>query len=681
MNIKTTFPFLLFLTGFFTCTSVTAQHKKHEGPVKFGREINVSQVMQEGGILKCGSTEYENFLQATIPGRASTAEFEAWLAEKKMELQQRNSSQNSSNVITIPVVVHVVHNNRPYGTQENILDEQVFSQIEVLNQDFRRMMGTPGFNDNPVGADVEIEFCLAQRDPQGNPTNGINRISQAPPVFGWSPTNIDNNLKPQTIWNPDKYFNIWVVNNISFFGIIQILGFAQFPQNSGLPGLFGGTTTASTDGIVIGHRYFGSSVIFPGGTYAPGYDRGRTTTHETGHWLGLRHIWGDTSECFDDGDFCDDTPPATAANEICEPNFSCDAFNMIENYMDYTPDTCTNIFTQDQKTRMITVMNFASRRASLLNSDACIPPQTFAFDAGVSIVSTNVSDCEPKATPQIRLENEGSDVAITSVALSYNFSGNFEQTLEWSGLLEPGQHVLVDLNETTLPVGNQLFNVSIVSVNGEQDDFLLNNSRTLPLIINDAQSFNTNQVTLNLVLDNYPDETTWEFRNSSGTVVFTGGPYTTNGETINQTFDVVEDECYIFTIFDDFGDGICCGFGQGSYTLTTVQGTVIAAGGSFADADQVRFNVTGDLSVVNPNRSIEVVLYPNPVYDILQVRLNTLESPKGYEVYNALGQKLLKQTLSGSQEFEVNTTSLPQGVYFIKIAVEDTFVTKQFVKK
>ncbi|MFN3640965.1 MAG: M43 family zinc metalloprotease, partial [Flavobacterium sp.] len=448
-----------------------------------------------------------------------------------------------------------VHNNRAYGVEENILDEQVFSQIEVLNQDFRRMLGTPGFNDHPDGADIEIEFCLAQRDLDGNPFNGINRVSLAPPFFGWSPTNIDSTLKPQTIWNPEKYFNIWVVRNISFFGIIQILGFAQFPQNSGLPGLAGGATTASTDGVVVAHRNFGSSVIFPGGTYQAGYDRGRTTTHEVGHWLGLRHIWGDTSECFDDGDFCNDTPPSTGQNTTCEPNFSCDAFNMIENYMDYTPDTCQNIFTQDQKTRMITVMNFASRRASLLNSDACIPPQAFAFDAGLSIVSTNVSDCEPIAAPQIQLLNEGSDIVITNAIISYNFSGNFPQSLQWNGNLQPGQAVFIELDQMTLPVGNHIFNVSIDSVNGEQDEFLMNNSRSLPVTINNAQAYTTAQVTLNLVLDNYPDETTWEFRNSSGSVLITGGPYTASGATITQTFDVEEDECYVFTIFDDFGDG------------------------------------------------------------------------------------------------------------------------------
>ncbi|MFN3755682.1 MAG: zinc-dependent metalloprotease, partial [Flavobacterium sp.] len=365
----------------------------------------------------------------------------------------------------------------------------------------------------------------------------------------------------------------------------------------------------------------------------------------------------------------------------CEPNFSCDAFNMIENYMDYTPDTCQNIFTQDQKTRMITVMNFASRRASLLNSDACIPPQAFAFDAGLSIVSTNVSDCEPIATPQIQLLNEGSDIVITNAIISYNFSGNFPQSLQWNGNLQPGQAVFIELDQMTLPVGNHIFNVSIDSVNGEQDEFLMNNSRSLPVTINNAQTYTTAQVTLNLVLDNYPDETTWEFRNSSGSVLITGGPYTATGATITQTFDVEEDECYVFTIFDDFGDGICCGFGQGSYNLTTAQDAVIISGGEFTEAEQVRFKVTGDLSINDVNQSMEVVLYPNPVHQLLSVKMNTIVAPNGYEIYNTLGQKLIIHSLHGSKDFEINTTTLPQGVYFLKIAVEENFITKQFIKK
>ncbi|MFN3640966.1 MAG: T9SS type A sorting domain-containing protein, partial [Flavobacterium sp.] len=114
---------------------------------------------------------------------------------------------------------------------------------------------------------------------------------------------------------------------------------------------------------------------------------------------------------------------------------------------------------------------------------------------------------------------------------------------------------------------------------------------------------------------------------------------------------------------------------------TTAQGAVIISGGEFTEAEQVRFKVTGDLSINDVSQSMEVVLYPNPVQHLLQVNMNTTVAPHGYEVYNALGQKLFIQTLQGTKDFEINTATLPQGVYFLKIAVEENFITKQFIKK
>jgi len=123
--------------------------------------------------------------------------------------------------------------------------------------------------------------------------------------------------------------------------------------------------TALTDGIVVGYKYFGSSEKgdFPE-LYAP-YNLGRTTTHEVGHWLGLRHIWGD-GDCTVD-DFCEDTPPAAAPNNGCpEGAISCAAFDMYENYMDYSYDACMNIFTQCQKNRMRQVLETSPRRKSVV---------------------------------------------------------------------------------------------------------------------------------------------------------------------------------------------------------------------------------------------------------------------------------------------------------------------------
>ncbi len=271
-------------------------------------------------------------------------------------------------VLRIPVVVHVIHNGEPIGTGANISYEQIVSQIEVLNEDFRREDGTNGFNNHPDGVDTEIEFYLVATDPNGNTLTepGVDRSDGGRESWpkGAILNPIDDLIKPTTIWNPEQYFNIWTVN---FGGFVSrnLLGYAQFPSNSGLAGLNEDEGSANTDGIVIGYKYFGSSEKgnFPE-LYAP-FDLGRTTTHEVGHWLGLRHIWGD-GDC-DVDDFCEDTPTSAEPNYGCAANSSCLSEDMIENYMDYTDDACMNIFTQEQKSRMHQVLAESPRRRELVD--------------------------------------------------------------------------------------------------------------------------------------------------------------------------------------------------------------------------------------------------------------------------------------------------------------------------
>ncbi|MEO1713309.1 MAG: M43 family zinc metalloprotease, partial [Bacteroidota bacterium] len=171
----------------------------------------------------------------------------------------------------------------------------------------------------------------------------------------------DSELKPATFWDPNRYFNIWTVNFGGFIGR-NLLGYAQFPSNSGLLGLEVDEGLAETDGVVVGYKYFGRG-SFP--ELNETYNLGRTCTHEVGHWLGLRHIWGD-GDCTVD-DFCSDTPASDEPNYSCSPHISCGTQDMIENYMDYTDDQCMNLFTQDQKDRMIQVLENSPRRNTLYN--------------------------------------------------------------------------------------------------------------------------------------------------------------------------------------------------------------------------------------------------------------------------------------------------------------------------
>ncbi|HYG00837.1 MAG TPA: M43 family zinc metalloprotease [Chryseosolibacter sp.] len=317
----------------------------------------------------CFTVQHEQNLAEKFPTRLGTAAFENKLAMKR-EMSRMNTEGEI--VYQIPTVVHIVHHGEPLGTGSNISQEQILSQFEVLNEDFRRIGA--GYNDHPSGADINIEFVPVLVDPQGKVLQepGINR------VFGYSAYYdydiIELELKPNTQWDPDRYFNIWVLKFGG--GFSGYLGYAQFPSFSGLEGL-PEDGAAHTDGVVIGYQYFGRV-----GDLAENFDMGRTTTHEVGHWLGLRHIWGD-GDCSVD-DFCADTPNASGPNTSCEFRDSCpdEGVDMIENYMDYSTDACMNIFTSDQKSRIRTVMEVSPRRTSLV---AC----QIAPDA---VVGANASD-------------------------------------------------------------------------------------------------------------------------------------------------------------------------------------------------------------------------------------------------------------------------------------------------
>lgn len=289
-------------------------------------------------------------------------------------------------VITIPTVVHVVYRN----SAQNITDAQIQSQIDILNDDFRRL-NSDADNVWPQATDVQIEFCLASVDPSGNPTNGITRTSTRKRSFSYSNDGVKfNSSGGKDAWPAGSYLNMWVCNLGS-----GLLGYAQFP---------GGP--ASTDGVVMDYQYFGDI-----GTATAPYDLGRTATHEVGHWLNLRHIWGD-GPCGVD-DFVSDTPESDASNGGCAiGHVSCGTVDMVQNYMDYSYDACMNLFTAGQSSRMRALFQPGGVRESLLTSNGCSssppPPSVEICDNGLDDDGDGLIDC---ADPDC-----GSDPGCTSTA-------------------------------------------------------------------------------------------------------------------------------------------------------------------------------------------------------------------------------------------------------------------------
>ncbi|PIB35397.1 hypothetical protein BFP72_08310 [Reichenbachiella sp. 5M10] len=358
----------------------------------------------------------------------SSEQFEGWMQRKinnrpLLRLQNLQADQ----VYTIPVVVHILHQGENTGTGSNIPDEQIFSQIETLNEDFRRLNADATDTPNEflaVAADVHIEFVLAQRDPEGLPTNGITHTQAQKDVYGIYEL---ADLAAEKYWDSDQYFNIWVSTLNDF------LGYAQFPI-SNLEGMnIDQNTNAVSDGIFIDYRYFGT------GYNADDFSKGRTVTHETGHWLGLRHIWGDASSCSAD-DYCIDTPSQRTNTYGCPihgEEVSCDSNDMFQNYMDYTDDVCMNLFTLDQKSRMRTVLENSPRRKSLLTSPALTPAIQVANDLGVYAITSPLSgECQADITPTVVLKNYGTN-DISQFKITLLIDDLEIETLESTQVLTP----------------------------------------------------------------------------------------------------------------------------------------------------------------------------------------------------------------------------------------------------
>lgn len=375
-------------------------------------------------------------------------------AEKMLKIEAyTKSTLNNANfkvagVITIPVHVIVVYSN----SSQNISDAQIQSQIDVLNLDYRKLNSdwtlTPGEFYSLV-SDVEIEFTL----------QGIERHSNSRTQWG------TNDLVKSTYppYSPNTTLNIWVCNIGG-----GILGYAQFPGGD-----------PSTDGVVIGPEYLGSSDYDDGSFYlsAP-FDKGRTATHEIGHWLNLRHIWGDGPCGYTD--YVDDTPDAEAANYGCptHPHNTCSSDDMFMNYMDYVDDACMYMFSEGQKSRIRAIFEPGGPRESFVNGGT---------------ITCSVDACD----------------------------------------------------------GN---------------------------------------VSLELVLDNYPSETSWMLTDEGGTVIDQGSGYSSSGSTITKNWNLSEGQ-YTFTIYDSYGDGICCSYGNGSYELTDGCTNVLKSGGAFGSSESITFCV------------------------------------------------------------------------------------------
>jgi hypothetical protein len=328
----------------------------------------VSSLMaQSNATRNCGTMEHlkkQQLLDPTLKSKMDLIE-----AQTATFVKNANLNKTSAAVVTIPVVFHVV-----YATSaENITDAKCIEQLNQLNLDFAKLNRDtnliPAVFRN-IAADTKIQFCLAQRDPNGAVTTGIIHKATTVTTF-----NFDDKVKytasgGDNAWPTSSYLNIWSCNLGG-----GLLGYAQFPGGA-----------SATDGVVILYSSIGS--MNSPGTATP-YHLGRTATHEVGHWLNLRHIWGDAN-CGDD--FVNDTPTQQTSNSGCPsfPHVTCSNGtngDMFMNYMDYTNDACMNMFTTGQTTRMNALFASGGARSSLTTSLGCTPVVTCNVPTGLFAAS------------------------------------------------------------------------------------------------------------------------------------------------------------------------------------------------------------------------------------------------------------------------------------------------------
>jgi hypothetical protein len=432
---------------------------------------------------RCGTVEH---IERTHPLLKQDA-FEQWL-HQKIKSRRLNASTNRIKASRkIPVVVHIIHKGEAPGTGTNISDAQVISQISVLNKDYQRLnedaSKTPAIFQ-PVAASMDVEFVLARRTPEGLPTNGIVRVA-GPADRDWTSAD-DAEFKALSYWDSNKYMNIWVID------IIDYLGYSQFPV-SDLPGLEGSPDAPLTDGIVINPKVFGS---IDDGSFDldPDYNKGRTTTHEVGHFFGLRHTWGDDGgACVSNGgsgDYIDDTPDQ-GNNSVGCPNVGkseCGGIIMFQNYMDYTDDECMNLFTANQVERMNTVLENSPRRVSLLSSDGLNDPDPVTTEnITIKSVSAPIVTCSETNDVIIRLKNNGVEVNSFKVKITVNGD---ESTLTSSGFVFPtGEEADYLINDVSFHSGINNIVVEFIEPNGNDDTFPADNIIAFKTEVNQNQDF------------------------------------------------------------------------------------------------------------------------------------------------------------------------------------------------
>lgn len=678
----------------------------------------------------CGFDSHNAKLNQENPGR------ELMIHEKMSTISDQEVFGNNRTVITIPCVVHVIHD----GGASNISYEQIISGIEMLNEDFQRLNSDTSDTRNtanapwlPIAANVGLEFALAKIDPDGNCTNGIERRYSPS-----STVNADDDAKHYNTggldaWDRNNYFNIWIVESINSEGVEgYILGYAEFPYGGG----------SSDYGIITRHDAYGNVGTANGD---------RTLTHEVGHCLGLMHTFEGgchADDCSNNGDYCCDTPPESEAFWSCGANqnsctdipsndlYGFDAYDQWENYMSYAP--CQNMFSTDQMNIVLfnlTDINFLANLTSPANivetgvnnpDELCMA--TFSTTNTVICAGSTVQFFDASYSNVTgRSWTFSGGIPATSTdqnpIITFNSGGIYDVSLEVTdgvstvSTISNDLIIVLDNPGESLPYSEGF--ESYVALPDNQN-FLIENESGYAWNVTSTASYGGAQ---SIKLRNFAQASGTTDQFISGTIDLSGVPPTEdmvfNFRYAYKKRTTNNDEWLRFFISKDCGETWALRHNMhgdqlseltqtSPYTpddasewvqvnVTNINSAYYVAGfrykfefendnGNNIYIDNINLYPESMTEIEELETTVGLSVYPNPATDFVQIQFTSVdESNCKIYIQNAIGQLVAVvydgSATSGKNTFEYSTTSLESGIYFITVESEGTKETIKFIKK
>ncbi|MFT4781339.1 MAG: PKD repeat protein [Psychroserpens sp.] len=431
---------------------------------------------------------------------------------------------------------------------------------------------------------------------------------------------------------------------------------------------FANSVSTAEGGGLCGYAYFpgGPEVILMDNTCAL---NGSTMPHEMGHFFGLSHTHGNTngtlttelvdgSNCDTDGDFICDTaadPQLGFGNVTGSCNYvgtdvdaNGDDFTPNPlNIMSYSRKTCRTEFSLQQYARIYGTYQ-TSRSAMVCPSFNVNIAADFTRDCGSSMAVDFIDNSVGATSWEWDINGDDIiDYTTQNPSHSYSSQGGYDVTLTISN----GSESLTKVYQDYIKVG--------------------------------GESISTTQVLLTLITDNWPAETSWVFTNISTGVEIISPEYIEGDDdyaTFTEVFDIATNDCYTFEMIDSYGDGICCSSGNGSYTLETLEGDIVTTGGDYGFGEIVYMG-NAVLAVDDYFSSNSITVYPNPSKAVLNITLaSTNNLPDGYIIYNMLGQIMTSKKINHVDDLSIQTHTLCNGVYYLKLSKKNSSETIPFIK-